>query len=406
MQEPRHSNTFQYIERKIIKLGYDENMRQRNAYYIPLKQTLKSLLESDLWKNSQLQPTSETDACVLGDICDGKAFKSHQFFVTNPGGLRLILYQDSFEVVNPLGSARKAHKVLAVYLSVANLHVHVWSNTDHMSLVLLCGENDLKTFGCAKVFAEILADLKDFEENGVTVGGETVKGALYCIAGDNLGSHSIGGYTENFTHSRYFCRYCEVTREEFQKDPNLCEQPRTIETYDAAVTSLSEESREVRGIKQRSVFNDLPNFHVCQPGLPPCLGHNIFERVLSYDLALYLKYFSKKRKWFTYTLLNRRIKQFKYKGSDALSKPCTVKSGALKLSGHAVQNWNFLRLLPVLIGDKVQNEDDDVWQLTLMAVKASQRYCGHGLCTKNVIVPGMLSKSIWMKESVCFLKVL
>lgn len=63
---------FQYIEPKIIRLGYDENMRQRNAYYIPLKQTLKSLLESDLWKNSQLQPTSETDACVLGDICDGK----------------------------------------------------------------------------------------------------------------------------------------------------------------------------------------------------------------------------------------------------------------------------------------------------------------------------------------------
>lgn len=33
--------------------------------------------------------------------------------------------------------------------------------------------------------------------------------------------------------------------------------------------------------------------------------------------------------------------------------------------GQVVQNLNFLRLLPVLIGDKVQDPDDVVWQLTL-----------------------------------------
>lgn len=257
-----------------------------------------------------------------------------------------FIYQDAFEVVNPLSSAKKTHKVLNVYLSVANLPVHVWSNMDHMSLLLLCGENDLKQFGCAKVFADILLYLKDLEENGVTAGGETVQGALYCIAGDNLGSHGIDVFTENFSNSRYFCRYCEVTRDEFQKEPNLCGQQRTADTYNTAFTSLSDESREVKGIKLRSVFNDLQNFHVCQPGLPPCLGHDIFEGVLSYDLALYLKYFIKERKWFTCTQLNRRM-------------PCSVKSGALNLSGQAVQNWNFLRLLPVLIGDKVQNADDD-----------------------------------------------
>lgn len=207
---------------------------------------------------------------------------------------------------------------------------------------------------------------------------------MYCIAGDNLGSHGIGGFTENFSHSRYFCRYCEVTREEFQKEPNLCGQQRTTDTYNAAVASLSEESREVKGIKQRSVFNDLPNFHVCQPGLPPCLGHDIFEGVLSYDLALYLKYFIKERKWFTYTQLNRRIKQFKYKGSDAFTKPCSVKSGALKLSGQAVQNWNFLRLLPVLIGDKVQNADDDVWQLTLLLKDIVDMVCAQKISLLQV----------------------
>ena len=77
---------------------------------------------------------------------------------------------------------------------MANLPVHVRSNTDLMSLVLLYGEDDLKHFECAKVFADMLLELKDFEENSVTVGGERVQGAFYCIAGDNLGSHSIGGF--------------------------------------------------------------------------------------------------------------------------------------------------------------------------------------------------------------------
>lgn len=75
--------------------------------------------------------------------------------------------------------------------------------------MLLCGENDFKEFGHAEVFSELLADLKELEENGIEVSDETaVKGTLYSIAGDNLGSHCIGGFTETFSRSKYFCRYC------------------------------------------------------------------------------------------------------------------------------------------------------------------------------------------------------
>lgn len=42
-----------------------------------------------------------------------------------------------------------------------------------------------------------MTDLKELDENGIVVSNETVKGILYCIAGDNLGSHCIGGFSEN-----------------------------------------------------------------------------------------------------------------------------------------------------------------------------------------------------------------
>ncbi len=330
---------FNYTEPQKVALGMDENMKQKLAFYIPVAETLKSFLQSRLGRNTQSQQ--------FGDP-DGQNLKCHQFFNENPESLKLILYRDSFEIVNPLGSAKKMHKVIAVYISLANLPIHLRSNTDNMFLVLLCVEGDLKRFGVAKIFSELLADLKSLETDGINVDGQTVKGGLYCIAGDNLGSHCIGWFTENFSRSKYFCRYCEITRSEFVADPNVCGPLRTPETYDAAVADLQAENIQgVRGIKVNSIFNALESFYVSQPGLPPCLGHDLFEGVLSYDLTLYLKNIIKKKKWFTYSLLNRRIKQLKYKGSEALTKPCAVNPDSAKLSGQAIQNRNLLRLLPV-----------------------------------------------------------
>lgn len=105
---------------------------------------------------------------------------------------------------------------------------------------------------------------------------------------------------------------------------------------------------------------------------------------MSNDVALYLKYLIKRKQRLTYSILNRHIKQFKYKGADALTKPCVVNSEVPKLSGQAIQNRNFLRLLPVLIGDKVQNPEDDVWQLTLQLKDIVDMICAQKFSSAQV----------------------
>lgn len=108
------------------------------------------------------------------------------------------------------------------------------------------------------------------------------------------------------------------------------------------------------GIKFDSLFNELA---LCQPGLPPCIGHDFFEGIVASDLALYIQHLVKVDKQFTYLELNRRIGQLvaKYQGNDANDKPCEVTPGSNKLSGHSVQNWCLLRMLPVLIAKKIQS---------------------------------------------------
>lgn len=85
----------------------DENMTQKYAYYVPVAETLNSLVQSDLWKNSRTPDSEESNVEVLRDICDGQNFKLNRFFTENPQYLKLVLYQDAFEMVNPSGSAKK-----------------------------------------------------------------------------------------------------------------------------------------------------------------------------------------------------------------------------------------------------------------------------------------------------------
>ena len=293
-------------------------------------------------------------------------YKGNTFFTSKPDAVKIILYQDAFEVVNPLGSAKRKHKMLAVYMTLADIFPHNRSNVDHMQLVLLCREAAFKTFGHAKVFSRLLTDLKKLEKDGVTVAnGQTLHATVLCIVGDNLGSHCIGGFTENFSFSDHFCRYCNIPRTAFFRKPYSLGEPRTKESYNSDATIAESEDRLVHGVKFASVFNELNHFHVCQPGLPPCLGHDLFEGVVSYDMALCLKYFVKDKKWFSYAELNRLVNQFKYLASDSGNKPNDISAGGAKIGGHAAQNWCLLRLIPLILAGRIVDYDDAVWQLLL-----------------------------------------
>ncbi len=187
--------------------------------------------------------------------------------------LSLILYQDAFEVVNPLGSGKIKHKILAVYLTLADLMPHNRSSTAHMPLALLCRVQDLMYFGQDLVMGSLVKDLKDLELNGVTLSdGNVYKGALCAIAGDNLGSYNI----EYFSKSSHFCRYCEITRDELKADPLNQGNECTKQSYSDHVQTSDGQSSSSGGVKFNSLFNTLTYFHVCQPGLPPCLGHYLF----------------------------------------------------------------------------------------------------------------------------------
>lgn len=170
-------------------------------------------------------------------------------------------------------------------------------------------------------------------------------------------------------------------------NPCVVGPTRTKETHCAAVQQLlnSEEGIvHVQGVKHESIFNALQYFHICSPGLPPCLGHDLFEGIVSSDVALCLKYFITKKRWFTYVELNRSITLFLYCGFDKNNKLSEININSDTLNGHAVQNWCFIRLLPLIIGSKIKEYDDNVWMLLLQLRDIIEYVCAPQICESAV----------------------
>ncbi|KAE8741222.1 hypothetical protein FOCC_FOCC013256 [Frankliniella occidentalis] len=371
-----YKNTFDYVEpqKKPLppKRGNARKVgRPRFLYQVPVPETVKKILKDKSINLAMSAPKFSDVEGLLKDFVDGSVFKSNQFFIDNPTGLQLILYQDAFELVVPIGPAKKKHKVLAVYLMIGNLPIHLRSHVNSIQLVALCLDKD---FDHNAVYGPIVEELKLLETVGVFVEGHgVVKGSLVFIVGDNLGSHGAGGFVENFSKSIYFCRFCHVQRKDFFAPNGECTEAslRTATSYKNSLARLATSRKKAyQGIKYNSVFNNLKYFHVCSPGLSPCLAHDCFEGWVAYDLKLFIDYFVEKE-WFSFDSLTEALSEFPFSLEDTRDKPIPVLASYERVKGGAWQICVFMRLLPLIIESKniKIEKHDDVWKALLAMIE-------------------------------------
>lgn len=82
----------------------------------------------------------------------------NKFLTNNKYAIKLILYRDSFEICNPLGASRKKHKVLGVYMTIANLPPWLRTSVNHIQLIALIYDKDVKKYGFNNAFKVIVED--------------------------------------------------------------------------------------------------------------------------------------------------------------------------------------------------------------------------------------------------------
>ena len=100
--------SFNYVDPVPQFLGTDENGKECFAQYIPVLETFKSQSVQDQYASTRLEPSAPD---VYQDVRDGEGFQNNLLLKSEPFSIGIILYQDAFEVVNPLGSGKKKHSV-------------------------------------------------------------------------------------------------------------------------------------------------------------------------------------------------------------------------------------------------------------------------------------------------------
>ncbi|XP_046608722.1 uncharacterized protein LOC124299511 [Neodiprion virginianus] len=406
MRRQQYTKLFEFVNPISYNLGLNQNNIQRKYHYVSIEKTLKAFFDdTSVYEQYTERKNKEvTRSHVLTDIEDGSLFQTHPVFSSDPSSIQLIIYQDDMEIVNPLGSGKGVYKLTAYYYTLANLHPWSRSSVDPLQLILLCRETDVAYFGLPRVLKPLIDELKKLEDHGLEIRGQNLKVNILVLLGDNLGTHTVSGFVENFSTAKYFCRYCEESRDEWFSRMNRVSagnsnnpqsdvesEASSSESEISCYTSSTEEEGSendetqrvprpvdwlvnrpegVKGIVADSQFNKLTHYHVVG-ATPPCLPHDILEGLGAHDAKLAVTYLSKKYK-FTIESLNRKIASFSFVGDESRDRPSKIGERSKTLGGQAVQNWVLIRFLPMLIGDAVTNKKDPVWRMVLLLIEILQ----------------------------------
>jgi len=318
---------------------------------------------------------SRADGSEMSAVHEGRAFESNEFFQTHPNALRFGLYTDDFEIVNPIGSHRRKHKITAVYWTLLNIPVEHRSKVRVIQLCALAKSRFLKQFGLHRLLQDLCDSLQALF-HGIDLdvpryGSVTYFGKLCYVLADTLAAHSVGGFKEGVGGANKPCRTCEITKSamadvHFADECQLRDEKEHRDRVEM-LTTLSVQAKQFWskewGITGGSVLSAIPDFPVTKALLHDPM-HDILEGVARYEVRALLHVFIGSRKLFTIADLNSRIQNFEYDYNERKDRPQLLEKQSLEpgstLGQSAASMKNLIILLPCLIGDLVPL-DDSYW---------------------------------------------
>jgi len=206
------------------------------------------------------------------------------------GHLLLIhLYNDEFDVVNPIGPKRGKHKLNATYFTLGNLPPKFRSSLKHIHLVNLVKHVAVKDHGYCAVFEPLVQELQKLYTDGFTAmlpGGHVARFyvVLCTVSGDNLSSNALAGFRQVFNSGR-FCRVCMIDYSEISTKTNSCTlRNAAFHLYHLEEVKQNAENSAVYGVKGPSVFASLEYLDITQ-AFPADPMHDCHEGIMPSNIC-------------------------------------------------------------------------------------------------------------------------
>ncbi|CAF1531354.1 unnamed protein product [Adineta ricciae] len=362
-------NDYQFLKRCEDFFGYvppskvELDDKDHCGYYVPIERSIKSLLNkpdviSCLIDNiNESTEKTKNDPDLILTYRDGTAAKDNPSLNHDPNSFLIQLYSDGIGITNPLGPKKDKHKLTLYYFVLEDLLDVVRSMLQSIGLVGICPTKHLSLQrNRSKYFAPIVNDLNRLQTTGLIV--QTFNGQLHfafsLFAADNLASHEIGGFQQNF-NSGQFCRLCHISYQlRLTHLTNISFLPRRVATHNVHVQQAvsSSNTKTTAGVMGESPLSNLIGFHRIK-SLPNDVMHDFAEGVCPLIVSAMLKEAPAKR-LMTYSQIEQRINTFSYGMNDQINRPPTIRSTHLTnshLVGSASQKMCLFRLIPIIFSD-------------------------------------------------------
>lgn len=359
--------------------------------YISVPDTLANITEVPEFK-----PEMPPQDGLLRDVKDGLVYRSNPFFLKFPDAYTLIFYSDAIEINNPLGAKKGVYKLVNVYWSFAELPKHLRSRTENWFLAISVKEKDLK-LNREAVYKPLVDDLLRLEQGIPVRDGKILRAGLLCHLGDNLESHTVGGFSTCFS-SRDVCRKCHIQYSDLQDMTGLPKAlPWSKEEYDNIVLGNSENQF---GLKEACVFNVLESFHaVGQFPMDPL--HDFYEKLGVCDAQAVIVTLAETGK-ISLDRYNDLLSNLKLEDYESSDRPLPVNSKADKLSGKALSVALHIRLMPFLLASLLDEDfESELLDLLLVLSKLNEFILADCFSPVDVLTFQDLVVEYFEKKKIC-----
>ena len=290
--------------------------------------------------------------------------------------MQIIAYYDELEIVNPIGSYVKKHKLGCLFFFLANVRPQYRSTFKAIHLLAVARSQDINVYGIDKFLTPFVEDLKELYCDGIIglLNGapHTYYGALLAFLADTLAAHALGGYKGSMSFALRICRSCMITPSQINRCflESDC-QLRNAETHFEQCSLLSGPLRDhystTFGINRLSVLEEVPGFSVVT-GLPHDIMHDLFEGVVPYELKLLIIHCVCSR-YFTIETLNERINAYDFVSNKPAQIDARIVSNpSINIRQSASQMIHLSREFPMLVADLIP-QNDEKWYAFLVLLK-------------------------------------
>jgi len=384
---------FGLVVPKSVKLGtivlrckkfgfYRSSIKTAYGYYVPFIDQLTALLSMPEVQSVLGTKSNHSEFCV--EVCE--AFFAQQHHLQNSSScLKFCIYTDEFEIVNPIGSHRKKHKITAFYWTLLNIPAEFRSRLSAIQLLALAKTCHVKKYlnSTEKLlhdFKSALALLKSGMVIEIAGGQPTVfNGYLMYALADTPAAQLLGGFKEGVGKANSPCRSCDIKRSEMASvaTASRCSL-RNLQEHEERVKFLHELNSKAKkywskqwGIVGPSVLGDVDGFEVTRCILQDPM-HVILEGVAKSELQRMLKIFIVERKYFSLEFLNQKIRYFDYADCQMADKPEVIERKNLECNTVFPQTAGSMKVLlsnlPFMIADEIP-ADDEHWNTFLLLLQ-------------------------------------